>query len=204
MIYENYFRSIHAYVLAMKPGRIFDMSELEPIATYDSIRKSLTRLCDDKFLIRVVPGIYCAKPSSDNFPPVPSQVVEVLAQSNQWTVIPGTELARYLTGLTAHRPEDNVYFSTGRSSRYEYCGIKLYLQHSNATFLKFMSPKTALVTSALMDLHTHKITPHEIMHFGATLSDEEKALLMKERIFAPARLRGVFEIICGEYGSSGK
>lgn len=47
----------------------------------------------------------------------------------------------------------------------------------------------------------HNVTPYEIAVLSSTLTQEEKDMLMAERMYAPARLRPVFEIICGKYGA---
>lgn len=201
----NYLGDIRSKIFSMEQGEVFGIKDLIEFGTYDSIRKSLSRLCTDQIIKRVVTGIYCFTLRDPDYVPAAYEVARALARNNNnWSITWGTEHARHILGISASSPKHFTFLSTGPKAQYEYSGVKIHFQPVRASFMHSMHPKSALVTSALMDLRTHKITPFEIQQLSQILTVEEKHDLFEDRIYAPARLRCVFEIICGEYGLIGR
>ena len=54
---ESYYGAIRDQIFRMKEGSVVAMKDFESVATYDSIRKTLSRLCELKLIVRIVPGI---------------------------------------------------------------------------------------------------------------------------------------------------
>lgn len=202
---QTYESSIRNALLAMPNGTVFAMNDLQDLASYDSLRKVLSRYSVAGHIERIFQGIYrVISNNSETLEPDASEhdVANALARNNNWQIIPGTEMSRFLLGLSDNAPDYFLYLSTGPSNTYSYGKKKkVKFLHSSGKFLNAMSEKSALVTCALMDLKFHNITPHEIAVLSSTLTQEEKSHLMAERMYAPARLRPVFEIICGKYGA---
>ena len=201
----TYESAIRDAIFSMPEGHIFALSDLLDLASYDSLRRVLSDFCTAGYIQRIIIGIY--RNTSHTSPaaetdPLELDVAVALARSNGWRIVPGTETARHLLGLSPEQPSYFLYLSTGPTGNYTYGkGRKVRLIHSGGKFITAMSDKSALVTSALMDLKYHNITPREIAVLSSVLTQEEKDHLMAERMYAPARLRPVFEIICGKYGA---
>jgi len=197
---ESYYGAIRDQIFRMKEGSVVAMKDFESVATYDSIRKTLSRLCELKLIVRIVPGIYCVLLGADAVFPHPLEVIHALARNNDWTVVPGTERARYLLGLRGDEPETYEFFSSGPTSHHSYQGINIVFRHQGNKFLTSMSYKSALITSALWDLQNHKVTANEVALISNKLEEKEIQQLMTDCKYAPPRLRCVLEIICGDYG----
>lgn len=201
----TYEAAIREAIFSMPEGTVFAMGDLQDLTSYDSLRKVLSRFCTAGHIERITQGIYRFAPKGSEGAQTDAAEIDVanaLARNNCWQILPGTEAARYFLGISDTAPNYFLYLSTGPTSTYSYGkGKKVRLLHSGGKFMTSMSEKPALVTSALMDLKYHSVTPHEIAVLSSSLTQEEKDLLMAERMYAPARLRPVFEIICGKYGA---
>ena len=200
----SFAENIEQRIYMMKEGEAFGLGDLSDCGTYDSIRKELSRLCAQRRITRLLKGIYCLGPEGLCELPSVFDVAQAIARNNNWSTIWGTEHARVLLGLSNASQYTYTFRSTGQTARFMYRGTSIVFQSTNPDIILSMRPKSALVTSALMDLRTHKITPFEIQQLSQALTTEEKCALLEDRIYAPARLRCVFEIICGEYGLTGR
>ena len=182
--------------------KLFCMRDLEDVASYDALRKTLSRLCKNNRITRIANGIYLAEEPGKIEMPSVTEVVKTIARDNDCIVFPGTENARYVLGLRSDKPLDYSYFTTGSTYKYSYNGITISFRNCSNKFFVKMAPISAMVTSALYDWETHKIDANEINKLSSILTDESRTQLFNDRKYAPVKLRCVLEIICGEYPSS--
>lgn len=95
---------IKVRIMESKKGRIFIISDFMDIASYDTVRKSLSRLVRDGKLIRISRGIY-KKANFNEFlqievPVSPDDLAQAIARLNNWTIGPKGDAALNLLGLT--------------------------------------------------------------------------------------------------------
>lgn len=184
-------------------NEIFCVADFMGYGTYDAVRKALSRLSQNGFIERIVTGVYWVKPGEDAVPPYHA-VAEALARNYDWKIALGTNLARAELGLIQEPPRIKHYLCTGRGATYSFYGQTLKFQHCDYRIIERLKPKSMLVASALMYRKDDPITAEEIMQLSTILSEEEKIDLQKDRIYVPARIRCVFDIICGQYGASNR
>lgn len=204
LVSDSYHSAIRSRIISMVPGAVFSVSDIEDCGSYDAVRKSLSRLSDGGLIQRVLIGVYWFMPgqniTADNYPNI-EDVSWALARNNDWIIMPGTELCRYQLGLRNDPPEVPDYLSSGPSKTYVYGGnVRFRMQKCPGKILTFLSPKSAVVVAALLNLSEHPVSAEDIIHLANTLDTETKQLLLKEKKYIPARIRNVIEIICGTYG----
>ncbi len=205
---DSYFEAMLSYIQGYPIGTLFTLSDFEGMSSYDSIRKNLTRFTNGGLLRRIVSGVYQLTVDFSNCGdelkyPTPHEVAYILAKSNKWEVIPGTEITRYNFGLSNDPPKVISYYISGPSYKYSYGEnneIHLEVKNCKGKFMGKVSPKCAEVISAFMDTKNYPIGAEEVCHFSRILSEETKMEMMRDIAFVPPKLRPVFEIICGVYG----
>lgn len=214
---NNSFSCLRNIIFSREDGALFSLNDLmlslndfSPEASYDSVRRVLSDLSIKGCIQRICNGIY-RKVNMDSAlahtAPSIDEMLALLARDNNWVIRPGTEMAREMLGLSFDPTCKNVYACSGLSYKYDLStGGSFYLQKCSGKFMTSpaVTDKAALVTIALMDLANHSITAEELAHLSATLTKEEKYDLIKASPHIPARLRPVFEIICGIYGIGGR
>ena len=204
------FNTLRDQIFAMDEGTVFTLQDLGMDVPYTSIRRILSDLSQDGYIQRITNGVYRAVNKHSALARTPSATKDILSaimRDNSWVIYPGTEMARRILGLSYDASLPELYFSSGRSYTYKLeIGGTLRLRYCGGKFMTSpaVTERTALVTIALMDLYAHPITAEELAHLSNTLNKEEKLDLIKALPYIPARLRPVFEIICGTYGPGGR
>ena len=195
---------IRSHVMDSPKDSVFALSDFTQYGSYDSIRKALSDLVQDNFLVRITAGIYCMseKPYKESIAdPNALHVANALARNNQWSVCPGTEYARFHFCLTDDEPTIYTALSSGPSGTYKFGNNKvLKMIHCSSSFINELPLDAAMVVSAFMDLKNNKVTASDVFHFSQILSWDTKQKLLQNLSVIPARLRPVIEIICDEYG----
>lgn len=144
---------IEVRIIESKKGQIFIISDFMDIASYDTVRKSLSRLVKDGKLIRVIRGIY-KKPNFNELlrievPVAPDDLARAIARSNNWTIGPKGDAALNILGLTTQVPAVYHYISDGPSKKVLYEGVSIeFHKRSNKTVSGY-SYKTILIIESI-------------------------------------------------------
>ena len=216
-MYNNSFSYLRNIVFSREEGTLFSVQDLvaglnafDPEASYDSVRRVLSDLSQKGCIQRICNGIYRkvnVESALANTAPSVDEVLALLARDNNWIIRPGTEMAREMLGLSFDPAHRNVYACSGLSYKYTLStGGVFRLEKCSGKFMTAdaVTEKAAIVTIALLDLGNHRISAEELAHLSKTLTKEEKFDLIRAIPYVPARLRPVFEIICGIYGIGGR
>lgn len=203
MFADNCYTQVRDRICSFPRGQMLTIAHFLDCGSYDAVRKAVSRLSQDGFIDRILMGVYWVKPF-DGAIPKTSDVAAALALSNGWAIAPGPELARYELGLAESPPQIECYLSTGPSGTHHFANKTFRFRNVAHALILCMTPKASLVTSAFLDLKNYPATASSLMHLAETLTPEEKMQLMDARIYAPAKLRCLFEIICGCYGVAGR
>lgn len=203
MFVDNCYAQVRDRIRSFPRGQLFTIAHFLDCGSYDAVRKAVSRLSQDGFIERILKGVYWIKPF-DGAIPKTADVAAALALGNGWAIIPGPEIARYELGLAEVPPQIECYLSTGPSGTHRFANKTFKFRNVAHTLVLGVKPKAALVVSAFLDLKNYPVAARDLMHLAETLTPEEKAQLMESRIYAPAKLRCVIEIICGCYGTAGR
>ena len=108
---------------------VFIIADFLDLASYDAVRKALSRLTQEKTLIRVMRGVY-KKPNYNEFIledvlASPDAIARAIARNNNWTIGPKGDVALNILGLTTQVPNVYKYISNGSNKEVDYRGTKI-------------------------------------------------------------------------------
>lgn len=140
-------KSIELTIKSKKSGKFIFVSDFTNEFDYEVVKKSLQRLAQNNFIIRLSGGIYY-KPQKDKIlgtlKPTLDVVAEAIARRDKSRIIPTGSFALYKLGLSEQVPMNIVYLTDG-SPRIVKVGS------SKITFKK-TSPKDLAVNHKLSSL----------------------------------------------------
>lgn len=185
---EIYLTKIRERITGSKEGTIFVTSDFKDIAERTTIKMALSRLCDEQIIRRVMHGVY-EYPEYNNLlqefiAPSPNKIAQALARNYGWTIVPCSDTALNLLGLSTQVPNVWSYSSDGPYKSYEFDNIPLKFKHTTNKEITRISYKTALVIQALKTLGSDKVDDKVILKLSSGLTDDEKRTLLSESQYA--------------------
>jgi len=168
-------------------GRAFVISDFLEIANYETVKKALTRLCAEDAVRRLGRGVYELAPLHSFFKqaaqPSTEEFALATARNFHWTIAPCGAHALFLLGLG--EPAAKTYASTGPYRTYTFGAEKIQFLHRAAKELIGLSPKSALLVSALREIGQQNLDEETIGRLRATLNPEEQLTLLKDTVSCP-------------------
>ena len=189
-------KKIFARIRASGRGSVFATKDFLDIASHETARQSLGRLAEVGTIRRLTRGVYdyptfsalLKAPASPN----PDAIARTIARSHGWTILPASETALNLLGLSTQVPANWRYFSDGPSKKYQWEGGKIiFLRRANKE-TTILSPKTALLVQALKALGETRINDSVIKTLKLKFSNQERARAVREARYVTS---WVYEII---------
>ena len=112
-----------------KKGQLFILTDFLDLASYDAVKKALSRLAKSGELLRVRRGIY-KKPNFNEFlraevPASPDELARAIARDQNWTIGPKGDAALNILGLSTQVPAVYSYISDGPYKKIEYTSRKM-------------------------------------------------------------------------------
>ncbi|MGN1294772.1 MAG: DUF6088 family protein, partial [Bacilli bacterium] len=110
-------KQIKERIIASKFGSFFIISDFTDISNYDTARKTLARLEEEKIIVKVYRGIYY-KPKfstliNEFIAPNISDLAEAIARNFEWSITPTGEYALNLLGISTQVPACYSFISSG-------------------------------------------------------------------------------------------
>lgn len=176
-------------------GSAFVVSDFTDISDYENAKKCLLRLEKEKFIRRVIRGIY-DKPHysqliNEYSAPNIEEITKAIARNYNWKISPSGFTALNLLGLSTQVPNSYEYFSTGQYKSYQIGNITIRFMHKSSKELLNLSYKSLLVVDAIKELG-QSIDDNSISTIKNYLKQEEKECLFKE---AGGVTKWIFEIV---------
>lgn len=197
---ERYLEAIRDRITQAETGSVFILSDFSDIADTDAVRKAITRIENDKALIRIMRGVYYKPEYSDllgeAIAPEPDGVAHALARNYGWTIVPCGDTALNLLGLCTQIPSQWVYVSDGNYKEYSFCNTKIKFKHTTNKEISKLSYKTALTVQALKALGKENITDAVITRMRKALTSEEKTRMFSEAKSVTSWVYECIRIIC--------
>ncbi len=167
-------------------SRVFIITDFLDLASYDAVRKALSRLTQEKTLIRVMRGMY-KKPNYNEFihdevPASPDAIAKAIARNNNWTIGPRGDAALNILGLTTQVPNVYNYISDGSHKEVDYKGTKIVFTKRSNKDVSGYSYKTILIIEALRTLGSERIDDNIRMRIAQKCTESDYELLNKEGI----------------------
>ncbi len=199
---NSYSRQIQERIGAAAEGTVFVNSDFADIADTETIRRNLNRLTHAGVLRRVLKGVYEKPEYSEMLKEYvaadPEAVARALARNYHWTIAPCGNTALNLLGLSTQVTAVWSYISDGPYKTYEWNSTKLEFKHRTNKEITGLSYMTVLVIQALKTLGQTNVTSKTIKTLSSRLSEEDKAVMLREAAESTDWVYNVIRQIAGE------
>ena len=176
-------------------GTVFIVSDFIGIASYDTVRKILSRLSNKNIIKKIIRGMYY-KPKfssllNDYVEPNINLVAEAIARNYGWVIAPTGETSLNLLGISTQVTSHYEFISSGPYRTYCINGITISFSHRVDKDFTGMSYKTKLLTQAIKTIGKEKINDY-IYIISNRLTEEDKRVAFEE---AKRTTAWVYEVI---------
>lgn len=134
-------------------GFLFGSADFLDLGNYEAVKRALARLADEKKIIRIMRGIY-KKPNFSQFlreevEASPIDVAKIYAKIYGWSIVPYSDTALNLLGISTQVPSVYTFISDGPYRKVELDnGIILEFRHRANREISGLSYKSALIIEA--------------------------------------------------------
>jgi hypothetical protein len=191
---------IKSKIAALGNDAVFIANDFLEIAEYETVRKALNRLTDEKTIQRIIRGVYyCPRFSElvqEYEAPAPHQVAMAIARKFNWNIAPSGTTALNMLGLSTQVSAKWSYISDGTYNSFEFGNITIEFKHRNNREITGMSYKTALIIQGIKALGRGKVDRAAIQKIRAALTADEQQQLLKEATPTTAWVYQVIRKIC--------
>lgn len=147
-------------------GTIYTNSDFIDLGKSDAIRKSLSRLCEEKEIFRLIDGYYTIpyfiKIVQEYSYPTADQLAKKIAEKYAWNITAYGETALNLVGLSTQVPAVCEYLSDGPYREYEYLNKKIKFKHTSNRNISKYSQSVSLIVQSIKAIGKEKITDQHI------------------------------------------
>jgi len=177
----------------------FVASDFTDIADYQNAKKCLLRLEGEKFIRRVLRGIYDKPYYSDLLKEFSSpdleEVAKAIARNYSWQIAPTGVTSLNLLGLSTQVVHAIEYYSSGQYKSYEVGKMTIRFLHRSSKELLNLSYESALVVSAIKELGVN-IGDDAVAKMKSRLGEKSKAILLEESAHVTKWIYEVIKRIC--------
>ena len=188
---ESINSQIEAKVKRSKPGQIFLPSDFKDLGTSTAIRKALSRLVEQKVLLRMGQGIY-ATPIHDkvfgDVLPSMEEIAMALAKKDHVKIMPTGQYALNKIGLSTQVPMKMVYLTNGTKKNISLGKSSIVFQPTTTKKLAMIGTITSLLFLGLEELDLDNLSESDINKIINLLKKEDEKKLKHDLKLAPARI----------------
>lgn len=184
--------------------KVFFANDFLDIASYETARKTLNRMVNERKIQRVIGGFYYNPRYSDLIGEYEAasihELARAIARKYNWDIAPHGSTALNLLGLSTQVPTHYTYISSGRYKTYKIADTVLEFKKVNPGEIANMSLKTATVIQAIKSLGKEHINDQVVQQIRENLTGKERKDLMDESKSVSAWIYEVIREICeGEH-----
>lgn len=163
---------------------LFTIKDLIDLGSYDTIKRLLIRLEHEKYIVRVIDGIYMipkySKLTGELVPITAHEVALKIADKFSWKIIPTGNLALNILGISDQVPVKYEYLSTGPYRDFEYHGKTIKFKNTQSKEISELSYELALIVSAIKTLGKDNITSDIIKKISTHLNGDSRRMILNE------------------------
>jgi hypothetical protein len=188
---ESINRQIDAKVKRSKPGQIFLPSDFKDLGTSTAIRKALSRLVEQKILIRMGQGIYVTAVHDNVFGKVLPSMEEIavaLAKKEHVKIMPTGQFALNKIGLSTQVPMKMVFLTNGTKKNINIGSSSIVFQPTTTKKLAMVGSITSLLFLGLEELDLNQLSESEIEKIISLLKKEDAKKLKHDLKLAPSKI----------------
>lgn len=184
---------------ALPARSAFVTSDFTDIADYQNAKKCLLRLEEEKFVRRVLRGVY-DKPYFSGLlnefsSPDLGEISRAIARNYSWKIAPTGATSLNLLGLSAQVVSSCEYYSSGQYKNYEVGKMTIRFLHRSSKELLYLSHESALVVSAIKELGIG-IDDEAVAKIRHRLSERSRAVFLEESAHVTKWIYEVIKRIC--------
>jgi hypothetical protein len=188
---ESISSQIENKIKRSKPGQIILPSDFKDLGTSTAIRKTLSRLVDQKVLVRMGQGVYVI-PIHDKFfgevLPSMEEIAASLAEKEHVKIMPTGQYALNKIGLSNQVPMKLVFLTNGTKKNITIGKSSIVFQPTTTKKLAMMGSISSLLFLGLEELDLNRLTESEIEKIINLLKKEDQNNLKHDLKLAPARI----------------
>ena len=196
----DYLNEIRNRIKAEKYGSVFVATDFADITENVKIGVCLSRLEEEKTLLRIMRGVYYKPEYStllgEYIAPAPDAVAHAIARNFGWTIVPCGDTALNLLGLSTQVPAVWSYVSDGAYKEYAYDNTIIKFKRTTNKVISGLSEKTALLIQALKALGKDKMTEKAIETIKSELNAAERNTMLTEAQCTTAWIYKEIKRIC--------
>lgn len=196
---RKYIDIIRNKINSFQNNYVFISKDFISDVDYETVRKTLSRLCEKSEIKKVSRGYYYkpiylsiindySKPNIDSY-------AKAIARNMNWKIFPTGNTALNEFGLSTQVPSNYSYISSGRTISYEVDKIVILFTHRSSRETDF-SYITGAVIQALKAIGQDNITDEIINKISSRLLKEEKKLILLESKNSSAWIYEMIKLIC--------
>ncbi|MCY3076783.1 DUF6088 family protein [Aerococcus mictus] len=193
---SSYTEKISDKINDFDSNKVFFANDFLDITSYETARKILNRMVNERKIKRVVDGFYYNPRYSELIGEYEAvsihELALAIARKYNWNIAPYNSTALNLLGLSTQVPTHYKYISSGRYKQYKIGDTVLEFKKVNPGEIANMSLKTATVIQAIKSLGKESINDQVIQKIRENLTEKEKLDLMNEAKSVPA---WIYEVI---------
>ena len=197
---SSYTEKISDKINSFESNKVFFANDFLDITSYETARKTLNRMVNERKIKRVIDGFYYNPSYSELIGEYEAvsiyELALAIARKYNWNIAPYNSTALNLLGLSTQVPTHYKYISSGRYKEYKIGDTVLEFKKVNPGEIANMSLKTATVIQAIKSLGKENITNEVIQKIRVNLTEKERTDLMNESKSVPAWIYEVIREIC--------
>jgi hypothetical protein len=182
---------IESKVKRSKPGKLILPSDFKDLGTSTAIRKALSRLVEQKVLVRMGQGIYVIpikdKVFGDVLPSI-EEIAVLLAKKEHVKIMPTGLFALNKIGLSTQIPMKMVFLTNGTKKNIVIGKNALVFQPTTTKKLAMIGSISSLLFVGLEVLDLTQLSESEIEKILSLLKKEDPKKLKHDLKLAPVRI----------------
>jgi hypothetical protein len=184
-------RQIEAKVKRSKPGQIFIPSDFKDLGTSTAIRKALSRMVEQKVLIRMGQGVYATAVYDKVFGQILPSLEEIaasLAKKEHVKIMPTGQYALNKIGLSTQVTMKMVFLTNGTKKHIKIGNGSIVFQPTTSKKLAMIGSISSLLFLGLEELDLNQLSESEKEKIINLLHKEDAKKLKHDLKLAPAKI----------------
>lgn len=184
-------RQIEAKVKRSKPGQIFIPSDFKDLGTSTAIRKALSRMVEQKVLIRMGQGVYATAVYDKVFGQILPSLEEIaasLAKKEHVKIMPTGQYALNKIGLSTQVPMKMVFLTNGTKKHINIGNGSIIFQPTTSKKLAMIGSISSLLFLGLEEMDLNQLSESEKEKIINLLQKEDAKKLKHDLKLAPAKI----------------
>ncbi len=195
-----YINEIKDYIEKSAQGSVFIVSDFSQIANSDVVKAALSRFCEEKYIARIMRGVYYRPEYSELLGeivrPNIDDVAKAIARNYGWTIVPSGDAALNILGISTQVVASWVYFTDGPYKSYECDGYTIEFKHRTNREITNLSYTSAIVVQAMKSLGKENLSAEIIAKLKAKLTKQDRQKMLQETQFVTDWIYEVIKLIC--------